>query len=285
MTLHLAASISYDCGIIAYSLLIFSFLMRGFFGEEGSIGGKELSAYCVVAVLLAPCKVIYSCICILGLLIPTSKFTSKKFAYLSKGASCVAIVVAVCVTRLASISTLAVGSDISHRGTETGHFYTVAEIIQHPLHSFRVLFRSFDQLGDIWLGSMIGNSLGWFQGEITVPYFFMVPYLGMGALCCFESHDEDVCLAKKTSAWFVVAFVLVFLGAAFSMWIGWTFNTEDVVNGVQGRYLLPALPMLLFALRSNRLVYKGQAFRCILCGMSIMNLIYLVRLFSIVMSI
>ena len=49
MTLHLAASYSYDSGIIAYSLLVFACLMRGFFGEQKSIGCKEIVIYLIIS--------------------------------------------------------------------------------------------------------------------------------------------------------------------------------------------------------------------------------------------
>lgn len=285
MTLHLAASYSYDCGIISYSLLIYAFLMRGFFGEEGGIGIREVAVYCVVAALLAPCKVIYSCICILGLLVPSSKFSDKKLALLSKGILCLAIAAAVVVIRLSSITELAVGSDLSIRGEETGHFYTLSGIVCHPLRSFQMLVRTLDGRGDFYWESMLGFSLGWFQGEIGMPAFFMLPYLGMSILCCFESEDDDAQLPWHSAACFVVVFVLVALGVMLSMWIGWTFDTEATIDGVQGRYFLPALPILLFALRSHRLTFKGDTTRVVLCGMGVMNLVYLVRLFSIAASL
>ena len=285
MTLHLAASYSYDSGIISYSLLIFAFLMKGFFGEEVSIGVKEVAVYCAIAALLAPCKVVYSCVCILGLTIPYSKFSNRRFAWLSKGILCLAIVVTIIVIRLSSITELAAGSDLSIRGGETGHFYTLASIICSPLHSFQILIRTLDSLGDFYWESMLGYSLGWFQGELCMPAFFMLPYLGMGMLCCFESEYEDAFLTWRSAICFAAAFVLVALGVILSMWIGWTFDTEATIQGVQGRYFLPALPVLLFALRSHRLSFKGDVTRVVLCGTGIMNLVYLVRLFCIAASL
>lgn len=70
MTLHLAASYSYDSGIIAYSLILFACLMRGFFGEQRSVGYKEIIFYLVISAFLAPCKVIYSGLVLLDCLCP-----------------------------------------------------------------------------------------------------------------------------------------------------------------------------------------------------------------------
>ena len=287
MTLHLAASYSYDCGIIVYSLLIFAFLMKGFFGEDGCIGGREVTIFCVVSVLLAPCKVIYSCICLLGLVVPAAKFTNKRLSYISKGVLCIAIAVSIAVLRLSSMVELSEGSAISYRGEETGHFYTLSDIILHPARSYKTLMNTFDTLGDFYWGSMLGSSLGWFQEELVMPYFFIVPYLGLGALCCFkeENDEKDAYLSRPLAVCFVAAFVLIAGGAFLSMWTGWTFDTENVITGVQGRYLLPALPVLLIPLRSRRFAYKGGVLKTVLCGMGLMNCIFLIRLLSIATSL
>ena len=84
MTLHLAASYSYDSGIIAYSLLVFACLMRGFFGEQRSIGKREIIIYLIISVLLAPCKVIYSGLILLGLFVPLSQFIDEKTGRFSR---------------------------------------------------------------------------------------------------------------------------------------------------------------------------------------------------------
>ncbi len=285
MTLHLAASYSYDCGIIAYSLLIFAFLMRGFFGEDGSIGTKGVVLYCLVSALLAPCKVIYCLISFLGLLVPSSKFSETKLSRISKAALLVASVAVIGLIRLSSIAELATGSEVSQRGTETGHFYTLSQIVSNPVQSFRMLLATLDVLGDFYWASMLGSTLGWLQEELVMPYFIMLPYLGMGVLCCFESKDEDARLPRRDAVIFVLAFALISFAAILSMWTGHTFDTETVVMGVQGRYFLPALPILLFALRSSHLTFKGNVTQTVLCGVGIMNLLYLVRLLSIVASL
>lgn len=285
MSLHLAASYSYDCGIIAYSLLIFAFLMRGFFGEEGGIGIKAVCIYCLVAALLAPCKVIYSCLCLLGLFIPSSKFSNQRFARLSKVALLAAVSLAVVLIRLASVMELAAGSDSSDRGEESGHMYTIAGIIRHPVQSFRMLVRTLDSLGDFYWESTLGYCLGWLQGEISMPAFFMIPYLAMGAICCFEDEYDSASLPRYAAVCFVGAFVLIVLAAMLSMWIGWTYDTEAIIQGVQGRYFLPALPALLIALRDHKFSFRGNALQFVICGMGVMNFLYVIRLFCIAASL
>ena len=40
----------------------------------------------------------------------------------------------------------------------------------------------------------------------------------------------------------------------FSMLLAWTPVSSNVINGVQGRYLLPLLPMFLLSLKNDKVV-------------------------------
>ena len=128
MTLHLAASYSYDSGIIAYSLLLFACLMRGYFGEQRSIGNREIIIYLIISVLLAPCKVIYSGLILLGLFVPLSQFLDEKTGRFSKFMLIFCVVVSVLALRLASMSSLVSQPSDSSRGHEAGQLYSLSDI-------------------------------------------------------------------------------------------------------------------------------------------------------------
>lgn len=281
MTLHLAASYSYDSGIIAYSLLLFACLMRGFFGEQRSVGYKEIFFYLVISAFLAPCKVIYSGLVLLGLFVPLSKFQDERIGRYSKLLLVLAVVVSVLALRIASMSGLVSQPSGVTRGMEAAQFYTLNDIILHPRNSFLVFFRTLDSLGDFYWETTLGYSLGWFQENLRFPAFYMIPYLLFGFICCLDSEDEPSFLNPSCSALFIIAFVLAALGSIASMWLGWTFNYEKVIQGVQGRYFLPALPVLMFGLRTRLFSFKSSSIIFITLGMCLMNCLYLIRFISI----
>lgn len=281
MTLHLTASYSYDSGIIALSLLVFAFLMRGFFGEDRSIGIRQIIAYFIISALLAPCKVIYCGLIVLAVFIPLDKFEDVNKGRLSKYLLIFVIAASVLVLRLASVSGLVSQSTSSSRGGEAGQFYSLNDILLHPRNSFMVFCRTLDSLGDFYWETTLGYSLGWFQENLRMPTFYMIPYLVCGFICCIDSQDEDAFLNQPLPAMFIGAFAVAALGSIASMWLGWTFNNESVIQGVQGRYFLPALPALLFGLRSRAIKYRGISATLVLLGICSMNCIYLIRFISV----
>lgn len=281
MTLHLAASYSYDSGIIAYSLILFACLMRGFFGEQRSVGYKEVAFYLVISVFLAPCKVIYSGLVLLALFVPLSKFQDERIGRYSKLLLVLAVVVSVLALRVASMSILVSQPSGVTRGMEAAQYYTLNDIILHPRNSFLVFFRTLDSLGDFYWETTLGYSLGWFQENLRFPTFYMIPYLLFGFICCLDSEDEPSFLSPSCSVLFCIAFALAALGAIASMWLGWTFNYEMVIQGVQGRYFLPALPALLFGLRTRLFRFNSSSITFITLGMCLMNCLYLIRFISV----
>ncbi|MGN8741370.1 DUF2142 domain-containing protein [Collinsella sp. HCP3S3_B8] len=281
MTLHLAASYSYDSGIIAYSLILFACLMRGFFGEQRSVGYKEIIFYLVISAFLAPCKVIYSGLVLLGLFVPLSKFQDERTGRYSKLILVLAVIVSVLALRIASMSRLVSQPSGVTRGMDAAQYYTLNDIILHPRNSFLVFFRTLDSLGDFYWETTLGYSLGWFQENLRFPAFYMIPYLLLGFICCLDSEDEPSFLSPSCSILFIISFALAALGSIASMWLGWTFNYEKVIQGVQGRYFLPALPALLFGLRTRLFSFHSSAIVTITLGISLMNCLYLIRFISI----
>lgn len=281
MTLHLAASYSYDSGIIAYSLLLFACLMRGFFGEQRSLGYKDIFVYLVIAAFLAPCKVIYSGLVLLGLFVPLSKFQNVSIGRFGKLLLVFAVIVSISVLRVTSMSSLVSQSSGATRGIESAQYYTINDIIMHPRNSFLVFCRTLDLLGDFYWETTLGYSLGWFQENLRFPIYFMIPYLLFGFICCLESEDEPSFLSPSCSILFIIAFALAVLGSIASMWVGWTFNYEDVIQGVQGRYFLPALPTFLFGLRTRSIKFNLSSIVCIIFGMCVMNCLYIIRFISV----
>lgn len=281
MTLHLAASYSYDSGIIAYSLLVFACLMRGFFGEQRSIGKREIIIYLIISVLLAPCKVIYSGLILLGLFVPLSQFIDEKTGRFSRFLLIFCVMLSVLALRLASMSSLVSQTSDSSRGHEAGQLYSLGDILLHPKNSFLVFCRTLDSLGDFYWETSLGYSLGWLQENLRFPAFYMIPYLFFGFICCLDSSDEPSFLTAPVSFLFIFAFLLAALGSIASMWLAWTFNYENVIQGVQGRYFLPALPALLFGLRTRLFRFNSTSISIVTTGVCVMNCLYLIRFISV----
>ena len=80
---------------------------------------------------------------------------------------------------------------------------------------------------------------------------------------------------------FIIGSLAVFASLLFS----WTFNTEQIILGVQGRYFIPYLMLLLVSLRPKRLFFDGDAGGIALFCIYNLNAMYLVRIFAIALTL
>jgi uncharacterized membrane protein len=144
--------------------------------------------------------------------------------------------------------------------------------------------RTFHALGDFYLYSMVGGSLGWLQDNLRAPYYLD----GTLFLCLFiaaqRSNDDPYVPSKKSRMVFGLITVASVLAIMLSMLIGWTFNTEIVINGVQGRYFLPVLPLGLLAMRNHTIQIHANMGYALITGMTALNMSYLTLLTMLILS-
>ena len=250
MSLHLAASYSYDSGIIALSFLLIALLLKIVLTDD-YLGPADIALLVVVSTLLAPCKVVYAPIILLIVLVPSSRFRTKREMLIVKAAVLFCMTASVLAVRSSSMGALASeGGSLDYRGSESGHFYSLSMLISQPVMTVKLFIRTFYTFGDFYLSSMVGGILGWLQQDISIPMFFIFLYV-LVAIVVVIADCHGVRFSFPFKLGMACVFVLSVLGSMLSMCLGHTFNTELVIMGVQGRYFLPVVPLALILIGSN----------------------------------
>lgn len=288
MSLHLAASYSYDAGILGLSFLLTALCFRAIYRED-AFGWREGFEIVLTAAILAPCKVVYIFIAVLCCFIPSKRFSSKKKEALIKVGCALLIAFILVLIKLPNVmSTVGVGTGaplLNYRGEESGHFYTISDLFKNPIKMVIIYVRTLSTLGSYYLSTMVGSSLGWFQPEITAPVAITVSLIFVLAFASTCSDDDQIVLSNGVRIACVVIFIVGLLAVMASMLFGWTFNNEPVVAGVQGRYLLPYLPMFLLGLRSKTLYVKCHSEILVVGIMASINVAYLIRIFGTALTL
>ena len=288
MTLHLASSYSYDAGIMGLAFLLTGMCLRAVYGE-GLMSRREKAGIVVVAVLLAPCKVVYTVIVLLVILIPRKRFSSAaasaRFKVVAIGFALLSLLVfrAAGLLQMAGVasSSTAEGS----RGDEYGTFYSLSGLVSDPLNTVLLFLRTFDVQGSFYLDTLVGGSLAWFQADLKAPLYITVALLFIVVLSAQRSEGDNVVIPGAHRVLCGGLALAGGLGVILSMLIGWTFTSESVVQGVQGRYFLPLLPMAALAMRSKHMsidIPLGMGFVYIMIAV---NAMYLVRTFSVAVGV
>lgn len=275
ITLQQIGSYSYDAATIGLAFLLTALLLSAICGE-GKIRMRTLVGIAVVGCLLAPCKVIYTAILLLVFFIPRKRFTSRRACILFKGGALLLAFAMIVAFRMSSVGSLAQSSDGGdYRGAERGTFYSLSDILAHPRNSFLIIMNTLFANGGFYLSSAVGGNPGTLQPNLALPAFAWLGILIILLLSAVRSTDDAGVLSGGCRIVSICAALLACAGAILSMWLGWTFNTEPVIQGVQGRYFLPVVPLLLIGMRGKALSADANTGFPVVTAMSTIDFLYL----------
>lgn len=253
MTLHLAASMNYDACVLGLSFLFVAKVLQLAYQKE-HVSAKDMVVLTVVMTLLAPIKVIYAFMALLCFLIPAEKFGSKKrYVRCALGMAAVVALVFLLVNIPRLLPYLQETNLDLDYGTEVVQCYTLKELVTSPILVLTLTFNTLRHYGSEHLVRMVGERLGWL--EIQIPMLaimgFFVCLLYASVMTQSEKNRVSSCYIQgRNRMWSILVIIGVIFLAIFSMMTAWTPAGSTYVEGVQGRYYLPILPLAVLLVRS-----------------------------------
>lgn len=164
MSLEIASSYSYDCTVNALSFLFIGYTMYLIYEKE-RVTWKDYAFLTVVGMWMAPCKLVYIFVCGIIFLIPSSKSNNPRGVLAGKIGIIVVIGMVTMLLRGVVVANLTSTPGTGYSDIERG--WTLAQILEDPVNSMGVLFNTYFEQGEYYLGTIIGQSLGWLQVKIS----------------------------------------------------------------------------------------------------------------------
>lgn len=249
-------SFSHDAMVHGILFLYSCLCLEAIFSEE-KMNGQRMGLLELAAMFLIYCKSgSYLPLAFLPLLIPSEKYGGKREKWIATGALFGIPVLTFLLKNVQVVSgivnTTAATSVVStgDGGTYLSG-YTIGYFLKDPLEFVYMMVNTmFDKIG-FYLESLIGYKLGWVEIETSALVVLLFWFLLFLANC--RSREERLKVKAGQRAWMILLCLgctgLILLG----MLLQWTPMGHVSVEGVQGRYFLPFMLILLTACR-NRMV-------------------------------
>lgn len=279
MSLHLAASYSYDAFIFAmYALVIAHILYLRFRADRVTV--FDLVVITLLFAIVAPCKMIYAPLALLAFLVPKQKFGSNKFYLISILVVAMSIIASIMLTNFLLITEHVVGStNLAWAGEES---VSLGFMLHNPVRILRMIYNTLIYQLDFYHFSMIGQYLGNLDEILNISYFAVIVFTLCLIALGMAKQDEEIRLVA-VEKWLIVAVLVLTVGLTeLSMLLAWTPISSTMIQGVQGRYFLPALPLMLMLLKQKGFVFTMQKNRMALIVMCWMNAFVLMRMFAMI---
>lgn len=240
MTQFLTASVSPDAQTIASAFLLTAVLARFLVDHQWSVQ-RQLLAFvsglvmCIVKPVYLP--LLFSA---LGTMVGKSGFTNKgvRRAVVSQ---CVAAatIVGIFVAWSWSVPSGGGGGGGGPAGVDASG--QIAYLLQDVLRAIRIFVRSLVQHAE-FLGQSTVGYLGWLTVKLPDWVYWLVAVaVPLGVLADQQSTRR---ISIAAILWLMLAVLAVVPLIQLAMYLGWTQVGGYFVEGVQGRYFIPALPML-----------------------------------------
>lgn len=121
-----------------------------------------------------------------------------------------------------------------------------AYVLHHPLQFLALAGEAFVRESGFYLHHLA--SLGNLNIFMEAAFWLLVPYLLLLALGR-EEEQSAFALPRRTLAWGALACLASVLLIYLGLYMTWTPVGAPAISGVQGRYFLPLLPLLLILVR------------------------------------
>lgn len=267
MTIQQCCSYSYDSLVIELAFLYLAVVFRLIY-EEKPIRKGSVFIYAVFMALLPICKGgTYMPLCLLTLLIPAERFSSKKKKWMFTGSMAGIAVAAFLAGTLRSV--LFVVNPTAEQAAESylaGETYGAAGLLSDPMEFILLSVRTLFLNGDSFLENAFGMQLGWL--DINVSRFVIYGCMLLIALSVLRTDCKKA--KARPEATRVQKLLCLFaavcsVGMVFvSLFISWTPRDSMEIFGIQGRYFLPLLPMAVIWLDSKNITMQKDVSRKIM---------------------
>lgn len=242
-----ATQFSYDPMVLSSIMLALALLFRMF--EQDKINPKYILAFILLIVWGSLPKAIYCLLLLLLFLLPNKKFNNNKQAIACKGLT-VILTILILATFILPIVTGGMGGDI--RGGDTSVSGQINYILSNPIQFIKTLVKFLTAVlpGTIlgqagFMNFSVSNSI--FDGEIVyILQFCYFTELILVLWAAFTTVWPKQILPLSRKMLLALLYSIIALEIVAAMYL--SFNPvghTGTIGGVQNRYFMPILPILL----------------------------------------
>ena len=275
MALEEGSSFSYDMTVNALSFLFIGYVLYLAYEKKGAML-KDWIRMVVLMFFMAPIKVVYVLLAPLCLLIPEKnkkKYWIGTAGVIGSGAAACLFLRLTAIINVASTS----GPGSSSSAIQT---YTISDILSAPVRTVDILYNTLREMTDAILSPLFGQKLGYW--DIFMPYYIVFGFVLVLLCSAIMSEKENVYVKSSHKALMLILSLGMIGGVTLSMMLDFTDISDTVIRGIQGRYFIPFLPLVLFLFRGKLVTARKSLDRYIAIAVYMLNYFALWRIFETV---
>lgn len=272
-----AASFSYDGVVLSMCFLMTAYYLNLIYSRR-RVTWTDIFLLILLAVVSAPIKVIYLLIALLGFLIPIRKFNWRPSYFILNLGAIAGGAAGILVQRASSIT----GMASSGYGGGQGTGYTLSMILGDIPGFLALCANTIAKQGGDLLSGMIGQVFHWAHIEISwiISGFFVL----LLVLSVLSAEQDAKQMAAKARILSIIICLGVIGGILVTFTLSWTPVSLDYIDGVQGRYFLPILPLFLLLFQNKTFSLRQRIDKALVLGLFVVHFYTALNVFATIIT-
>lgn len=280
-------SLSYDAVINAASFFCIAYGMS-FVYQSDKVEKKDIVLYALAGLLLLTIKgSAYAFILVIPIL--AKYFNPNGYEIAKRTKIIIFVIVIACIVLLNFRSFISTGTT-SSLGTVSGEnlvpwsgtpSYTLSSLLTDIPGTIMLFINTFIEKGVWYINTAIGSELGWLN--ILMPTWIINVWIGLLIISSFsEKSNNEVFTYEHKLLYFLIA-AAVILVVMLAMALAWTPAGYQWIEGVQGRYYIPIIYLLLIWLQNTKIYLHDKIVKIVTIIIPIMAMISIYNLIPLVL--
>lgn len=245
MTLHLAGSYSYDSIVIGSTMLFVAYILYLKYDKK-KIELKDYTLLLIMATMFLSAKSFgYMAFLLLLIILPWKSFNKKDKQKFGLFISALALITLYTTGVISIVKDIVFPTRTAIESNSTDiSYYSYVDVIKSPFKFIIMVFSTLYRNIEMYIKGMVGDNLCWFTFPVKELFIYMhlllMLFSGLNKENEFKFNIKDRRL---------IAFVAVITCGlvTLSMAIAYTPATMNSILGVQGRYFIPVIFVLIIS--------------------------------------
>lgn len=159
--------------------------------------------------------------------------------------------------------------------------YTLSSLLSDFPNMITLFINTLFSKGNWYISTAVGSELGWLA--IYMPVWLINSWLGVLVVSAFtEKSHKEVFTYEHKILYFLIALGVVLI-VMLAMALAWTPMGYSLIEGVQGRYYIPVIFLLLICLQNSKIYLKENLVSIVICIIPILSIITVHNLILLVL--
>jgi len=165
---------------------------------------------------------------------------------------------------------------------DSKYLFSAGYILTHIPQTVKLIINTVQDNTTLYIYQIFGGILGEvILSPVHISWLFVIAVMAIVYMTTLGQQNE-INLYKGPRKWWSTLIALGVVALFCTACVTWTPVNYDTVFGIQGRYFIPVLPLLIMALKTENITLKKDIDKILFFALAVVNILIILNGFTII---